>query len=63
MLELMDLADEFCRSQRLLSLARSPHQREFQRWLLGEFIRQAAGEAPTGWPHRADDEPAAKHVS
>ena len=63
MLELMDLADEFCRSQRLLSLARSPHQREFQRWLLGEFIHQADGAAPTGWRHRTDDATAAKHVS
>ena len=29
-IELLDLADEFCREQRLLSLARTPEQRRFQ---------------------------------
>ena len=28
--ELLDLADEFCREERLLSLARTPEQRRFQ---------------------------------
>lgn len=49
MLTLLDLADEFCRAQRLLSLARSPEQVAFQRWYLGEFIRQAQGEVPLPW--------------
>ena len=49
-LELLDLADAFCREERLLSLARTPEQREFQQWFLGEFVRQQAGEAPTPWP-------------
>ncbi len=48
-LELLDLADAFCRDQRLLSLARSSEQREFQRWFLGEFVRQEAGEPPLAW--------------
>lgn len=48
-LEMLDLADEFCRAQRLMSLARTPEQRDFQQWLLGEFIRQARGGAPTTW--------------
>jgi anti-sigma regulatory factor (Ser/Thr protein kinase) len=48
-LELLDLADAFCRDQRLLSLARSSEQREFQRWFLGEFVRQEAGEKPLAW--------------
>ncbi|MBB6628443.1 ATP-binding protein [Nocardioides sp. KIGAM211] len=48
-LELLDLADDFCREQRLLSLARSPEQRLFQRWFLGEFVRQERGEAPQAW--------------
>ena len=48
-LELLDLADAFCRDQRLLSLARSSEQREFQRWFLGEFVRQQAGNAPLAW--------------
>ncbi len=48
-IELLDLADEFCRQERLLSLARSPEQQEFQRWFLGEFVRQRAGEQPRAW--------------
>jgi hypothetical protein len=47
--ELLDLADEFCREERLLSLARDPEQRRFQTWFLMEFVRQAAGEAPLSW--------------
>ena len=49
-LELLDLADAFCREERLLSLARTPEQRRFQRWFLGEFVRQVQGEAPLAWP-------------
>ena len=49
---LLDLADEFCRQQRLLSLARSPEQRDFQEWYLRELVRQSRGEpsvpAPRG---------------
>jgi hypothetical protein len=47
--ELLDLADDFCRQQRLLSLARTPEQRKFQNWFLTEFVRQAKGEAPRSW--------------
>ncbi len=47
--ELLDLADEFCREERLLSLARSPEQRQFQVWFLTEFVRQANGEQPVSW--------------
>ena len=49
-LDLLDLADEFCQKQRLLSLARTPEQRRFQRWLFGEFVRQQRGEPPQPWP-------------
>lgn len=48
-IELLDLADAFCREERLLSLARSPEQREFQQWFLGEFVRQQRGETPAPW--------------
>lgn len=48
-LDLLDLADEFCRQERLLALARTEEQRDFQRWFLGEYVRQAAGAAPTAW--------------
>ena len=47
--ELLDLADAFCREERLLSLARNPEQRRFQTWFLTEFVRQARGEAPLSW--------------
>lgn len=49
-LEMLDVADEFCRAQRLMSLARTPEQRAYQQWLLGECIRQAGGGAPAAWP-------------
>nr|WP_246283714.1 ATP-binding protein [Nocardioides perillae] len=49
MLELLELADAFCRAERLLSLARTPLQRDFQRWFLGEFVRQSEGAAPVPW--------------
>ena len=48
-IELLDLADAFCREERLLSLARTPEQQHFQRWFLGEFVRQPDGEAPLAW--------------
>jgi anti-sigma regulatory factor (Ser/Thr protein kinase) len=47
--ELLDLADDFCRQQRLLSLARTPEQRRFQTWFLREFVRQAEGGEPLPW--------------
>ena len=48
-IELLDLADAFCREERLLSLARTPEQQRFQRWFLSEFVRQERGEAPVPW--------------
>ncbi|MGB0101353.1 MAG: ATP-binding protein [Nocardioides sp.] len=48
-IELLDLADAFCREERLLSLARTPDQQEFQRWFLSEFVRQHDGKAPMAW--------------
>lgn len=50
LMELYDLADAFCRNERLLTLARSPEQVEFQSWLFGEFVRQGRGEDPRPWP-------------
>lgn len=51
-LVLMDRADEFCRAERLVSLARSSHQRRFQVWILEELIGQAAGHDPLRWSGR-----------
>lgn len=46
---LMDEADEFCRSERLLTLPRPPLLREVAHWYLNEFRRQIAGEPPQPW--------------
>jgi len=50
LMELYDLADAFCRNERLLTLARTPEQVEFQSWLYGEFVRQGRGEEARSWP-------------
>lgn len=50
LIELYDLADAFCRNERLLTLARSPEQVEFQTWLFGEFVRQGRGGVAVPWP-------------
>ena len=55
LVELLDLADAFCREERLLSLARTPEQRSFQTWFLGEFVRQSNGHSPAPWrPTRSE---------
>ena len=48
-LELLELADAFCRQERLLSLARTPDQIAFQTWMFGEFVRQTRGARPLPW--------------
>ncbi len=47
---MLQQADEFCRDQKLLTLAASPQQVALQEWYLGEFARQAAGQEPAPWP-------------
>ena len=42
-IELLELADAFCRQERLLTLARTPEQIAFQTWMFGEFVRQTHG--------------------
>jgi anti-sigma regulatory factor (Ser/Thr protein kinase) len=49
LIELYELADAFCRNERLLALARRPEQVEFQTWLYGEFVRQGTGADPRPW--------------
>jgi hypothetical protein len=49
LIELYELADAFCRNERLLTLARRPEQVEFQTWLFGEFVRQGTGADPRPW--------------
>jgi len=54
-IEMLDLADEFCRAERLLSVARTPDERAFQTWFLREFVRQAGGEKPQPWSAGVED--------
>ena len=50
MIDVMELADAFCRAERLLSVAASPRQRAFTRWYLGEYIGQGRGRPAVPWP-------------
>ena len=52
MTEMFDVADAFCRAERLLSMARTPGQRELQNWLLGELVHQLDGAEATPWAGR-----------
>jgi anti-sigma regulatory factor (Ser/Thr protein kinase) len=54
MTEMFDVADAFCRAERLLSLARTPEQRAFHSWLLGELIHQLDGADAQPWTGRPD---------
>lgn len=49
MIDVLELADAFCRAERLLSVAATPPQRAFTRWYLGEFISQGRGRPPVRW--------------
>ena len=51
MLEMFDLADAFCKAERLLSIQRTPEQRAFHIWYLSEYIRQIDGEPPITFRH------------
>lgn len=56
-LGVLDIADEFCRAERLLSLARTSEQKRFSEWLLGELVHQAHGRGPTRWAGDGKPEP------
>jgi anti-sigma regulatory factor (Ser/Thr protein kinase) len=60
-IELLELADAFCRQERLLTLARTPDQVAFQTWMFGEFVRQARGAEPLPW--RRPGPVARRHLS
>jgi hypothetical protein len=47
--ELLDFADDFCRQQQLLALARTPRQVRFQTWFFTEFARQGSGRTAQPW--------------
>jgi anti-sigma regulatory factor (Ser/Thr protein kinase) len=49
--ELLDEADRWCWAGReLLTLAPRANAAALRKWLLGEFVRQCAGEPPCPWP-------------
>jgi hypothetical protein len=50
MAEMFDVADAFCRAERLLSIARTPAQRALHNWLLGELVQQLDGAIAQRWP-------------
>ncbi|MCW2736733.1 ATP-binding protein [Nocardioides sp.] len=54
MTEMFDVADAFCRAERLLSLARTTTQRAFHNWLLGELVHQLDGASAQPWTGRSD---------
>jgi anti-sigma regulatory factor (Ser/Thr protein kinase) len=54
MIDVLELADAFCRAERLLSVAATPRQQEFTRWYLGEYIGQGRGRPPTPWTGSTD---------
>lgn len=49
LIELYELADAFCRNERLLTLARTPDLVTFETWLFGEFVSQCAGDEAHPW--------------
>ncbi|WP_157953160.1 ATP-binding protein [Nocardioides allogilvus] len=49
MLEMFDLADAFCKAERLLSIQRTPEQRAFHVWYLSEYTRQIDGQQPVSF--------------
>lgn len=57
MIEMFDLADAFCRAERLLAIARTPEQRDFHNWYLGEFVRQLSGDEPQRWVRSSSNGP------
>ncbi|HET6817955.1 MAG TPA: hypothetical protein VFH66_12090 [Mycobacteriales bacterium] len=52
---MMAEADEFCRSEQMLTLSRSDVQKRFAKWYLEEFRRQVAGQPPQPWDGPIDE--------
>lgn len=53
-LAVVEEANDYClQGQYLLTLATPPDVLAYQRWILGEFVRQVAGEPPRAWGDQA----------
>lgn len=61
MTEMFDVADAFCRAERLLAMARTVPQRTFHNWLLGELVHQLDGDSARPWT--GDARPSATSTS
>ena len=48
--DVLDEADELCRTGRLLVLATPPDLVTYRNWYLDQFSRQLAGQPPQPWP-------------
>jgi GAF domain-containing protein/anti-sigma regulatory factor (Ser/Thr protein kinase) len=62
---MLDEADEFAHSARLLTLPASPASVAVRRWFLSELVRQLHGEAPLAWadsPQHAELGPALRSL-
>ena len=57
-LEIIDEAEAYCRQgEYLLTLAAPPDVLAYQRWIVGEFVRQANGEPPKPWrPEQTEEQ-------
>ena len=62
MTEMFDVADAFCRAERLLSMARTPAQRALQNWLLTEVVQQLGGASAQPWNPQAHTKPSTSQV-
>jgi anti-sigma regulatory factor (Ser/Thr protein kinase) len=52
--DLLDEADEYCRSEQLLALAAPRREAQARRWFLTEVARQSTGGPPRSWPDYLD---------
>lgn len=56
--ELLDEADDYCRSgTHLLTLVTPPDALRYRKWFLAEFVRQTTGLPPVPWTEYRADEP------
>ena len=47
--DLIREADDFCASQQLMTLERSPEVKRFVTWYIEQFVSQCAGSEPVAW--------------
>jgi hypothetical protein len=58
--ELMEEADEYCRSEQMLTLASTPAERRFRVWFIEQFVTQLDGAEPVPYDGpMADAQPGA----